>query len=226
MTATLPSELREVFARCTVAELVTIDAHGWPVARSVAPRYREGGTCIDVADSAAVELFDPHVAMLFAGEGPTVLVQGIGYDTRVLHIRPERVYAWDGDDPEVEPRLFDAHLEEVRSGHNEEPEVGHAAPRGGHGHWDHRLDDLDCALVACVGPDGFPFAARMEIAPDPRVGVLRLGRLPVGMPVDDGPACLHATDAGHLEGRGPRVHGDLMRGPDGWRVVPHAVLDA
>jgi hypothetical protein len=225
MTATLPSDLREVFARCTVAELVTIDERGRPVAKSVAPRYREGGMCIDVAGTDDT-VADPHVALLFAGEGPMVLVQGVAFEADVLHVRPERVYAWDGDDPAVEPRLFDAHLEEVRSGHNEEPEVQHAAPQGGHGLWDHRLDQLDCALLACVGPDGFPFAARLTVAPDPRGCVLRLPHVPVGMPVESGPACLHATDAGHCEGRGPRVHGDLMSGPDGWRVVPHAVLDA
>jgi hypothetical protein len=224
MTATLPPDLREVFARCTVAELVTIDERGRPVARSVSPKYHEGGVCIDVADGDGIS--DPHVALLFAGEGPTVLVQGTAFERSGLHVRPERVYAWDGDGPDVEPRLFDAHLEEVRSGHNEEPEVGHPAPEGGHGLWDHRLDELDCALLACVGPDGFPFAARTMIAPDPRGGVLRLPRVPVGMPVEPGPACLHATDAGHCEGRGPRVHGDLVAARDGWRVVPHAVLDA
>ncbi|WCB96043.1 hypothetical protein DSM104299_04797 [Baekduia alba] len=224
MTATLPADLRDVFARCSVAELVTLDELGRPVARSVSPSYREGGPCIAVRDGDGVG--DPHVALLFAGDGPTVLVQGTAYEHGTLHVRPERVYAWDGDGPDVEPRLFDAHLEEVRSGHNEEPEVGHAAPTGGHGLWDHRLDELDCALLACVGPDGFPFAARLEVHPDPRGGVLRLPRVPLGMPVDAGPACLHATDAGHAEGRGPRVHGDLLGGPDGWRVVPHAVLDA
>jgi hypothetical protein len=226
MTATLPSELRAVFSRCTVAELVTIDGHGRPLARSVAPRYREGGPWIGV-ETRAEDVADPHVALLFAGEGPTVLVQGTRAPAaRSMHVRPERVYAWDGDDPAVEPRLFDAHLEEVRSGHNEEPEVSHAEPAGGHGLWDHRLDELDCALLACVGPDGFPFAARLEITPDPRHGVLRLGALPVGMPLDDGPACLHATDAGHCEGRGPCIRGDLLQTSSGWQLVPHAVLDA
>jgi hypothetical protein len=227
MTATLPSDLRSVFSRCTVAELVTIDERGRPLARSVAPRYREGGSWIGV-ETRAEDVPDPHVALLFAGEGPTVLVQGTRAPAaeRAMHVRPERVYAWDGDGAAVEPRLFDAHLEEVRSGHNEEPEIGHAAPAGGRGLWDHRLDDLDCALLACVGPDGFPFAARLEITPDPRGGVLRLGALPIGMPLDDGPACLHATDHGHCEGRGPCVHGDLMRGRGGWQLVPHAVLDA
>jgi hypothetical protein len=155
-------------------------------------------------------------------------VQGTAALDDGFHVRPERVYAWRSDDPDAEPQLFDAHLEEVRSGHNEEPEVGHAGPAGGRGLWDHRLDELDCALLACVGPDGFPFAARLGVAPDPRSGVLRLPRMPLGMPVEPGPACLHATvsAAGAGGARGPRVHGDLLDGPEGWRVVPHAVLDA
>jgi Pyridoxamine 5'-phosphate oxidase len=227
MTATLPAELREVFAHCAVAELVTIDEHGRPRAQAVAPAYRHGGPCIDVRGAADVS-DDPHVALLFAEDGPMVLVQGTGHAEEVLHVRPERVYAWPSDDPDAEPQLFDAHLEEVRSGHNEEPAVAHAGPSGGHGLWDHRLDDLDCALLACVGPDGFPFAARLGVAPDPRGGVLRLPRPPLGMPLEAGPACLHATMSARGAGgaRGPRVHGDLLDGPGGWRVVPHAVLDA
>lgn len=217
MTATLPDDLREVFARCTEAELVTIDEQGRPRARAVTPRYREGGPCIDVT-GAAMPMEDPHVALLFAADDrPVVLVQGTAYDDGGLHVRPERVYAWDGGDADAEPRLFDAHLEEVRSGHNEEPEVPHAAPAGGRGHWDHRLDALSSGLLACVGPDGFPFAARLDVTPDPRGGVLRLPWLPVGMPVEEGPACLHAS------GNGPCVHGDLLDGAEGWRVVPHAV---
>jgi hypothetical protein len=219
MTATLPSDLRAVLARCTEAELVTVDERGRPVARAVTSAYREGGPCIDV--DAAAEVADPHVALLFGdgdGDGPMVLVQGTAYADGGLHVRPERVYAWAswGDD---DPRLYDAHLEEVRSGHNEEPEVGHAAPDGGRGTWDARLDGLAWAALACVGPDGFPFAARLEVAPDPGDGVLALPRVPVGMPVAAGPACLHVAS-------GPRVHGDLVAHGDGWGVVPHAVLDA
>src|SRR3954452_21770818 len=105
MTATLPSDLREVFARCTVAELVTIDGRGRPVARTVAPRYREGGPCIDVDHGVVAldDLDDHRVALLFAGEGRMVLVQGTAQEDDVLHVRPERVYAWDGDDPATEP---------------------------------------------------------------------------------------------------------------------------
>lgn len=215
MTATLPSELRGVFARCAEAELVTVDEGGRPRARAVASRYREGEACIDVVGPAPT-VGDPHVALLFCGDVPMVLVQGTAIaDDPLLRVRPERVYAWDADDGE--PRMFDAHLEEVRSGHNEEPEVPHAAPGGGRGHWDARLEGVSSGLLACVGPDGFPFAARLDVTPDPRGGVLRLPWLPVGMPVEPGPACLHAT------GNGPCVHGDLLDGAEGWRVVPHAV---
>jgi hypothetical protein len=222
MTATLPSELRDVFEHCTVAELVTIDERGRPVSRSVTPAYRPGGPSIEVAEGAAVT--DPHVALLFADADPTVLVQGTARADAGLHVRPERVYAWQPGDPDAEPRLYDAHLEEVRSGHNEEPEIGHPGPEGGAPVWDARLDALEEALLACVGPDGFPFAARLPIAPDPADGVLRLTRVPLGMPVEPGPACLRAACRG---GAGAaRVHGDLIAGPDGWALVPHMVLDA
>jgi hypothetical protein len=218
MTATLPSDLREVFARCPEAELVTVDEQGRPRARAVASRYRQGGPCIDVVD--APRIADPHVALLFTADRPVVLVQGTAYADDALHVRPERVYAWDADD--AEPRMFDAHLEEVRSGHNEEPEVSHAAPAGGRGRWDTRLEGVSSALLACVGPDGFPFAARLDVTPDPRGGVLRLPWLPVGMPVEPGPACLDAADDGGGGGR-VCVHGDLLDDDEGWRVVPHAV---
>jgi hypothetical protein len=218
MTATLPSELRDVFARSTTAELVTIDADGRPVARSVSPSYHQGGMCIDL-DARDAVVSERRVAIVFAHADPMVLVQGTAQVEDVLHVRPERVYAWSGDDPTAEPRLYDAHLEEVRSGHNEEPEVGHPGPEGGGAVWDERLDGLDTALLACVGPDGFPFAAQLAIEPDPDGRMLRFPRLPIGMPVEPGPACLHRA------GGGTRVHGDLVAGPEGWGLLPHTVLD-
>src|SRR5690242_7163164 len=135
MTATLPSELRDVFERSATAELITIDDRGRPHTRSVAPTYHQGGACIDI--EAGQTLGEPRVALLFAGDDPMVLVQGTARAEGVLHVQPERVYAWSAG--EAEPRLFDSHLEEVRSGHNEEPEVGHPGPDGGSGIWDERL---------------------------------------------------------------------------------------
>ena len=53
------------------------------------------------------------------------------YFTRIyVHVRPERVYVWRDGDVAREPELFDAHLEEVRSGHDEEPADEHAPTRG------------------------------------------------------------------------------------------------
>ena len=65
-----------------------------------------------------------------------------GTSTRIyIHVRPERIYVWaDGDSPR-EPRLFDAHMEEVRSGHDEEPDAEHPRRRGGAA-WDERMDEL------------------------------------------------------------------------------------
>ena len=217
MTATLPSDLRDVFARCTVAELVTIDGRGRPVAHSVVPAYRPGGPCIDVADGAP-EVGDPHVALLFADDGPMVLVQGTAQVQDVLHVRPERVYAWASGDPDAEPRLFDAHLEEVRSGHNEEPEVSHAGPEGGAALWDERLDGLDSALLACVGPDGFPFAVRVPVHADRAAGLVRIGADPVGAPIEPGVGCLRAAEL--------RVRGDLEEEQGGWVLRPHAMVGA
>jgi Pyridoxamine 5'-phosphate oxidase len=216
MTATLPSELRDVFERSSTAELVTIDDSGRPRARAVRPAYRQGGVCIDIAPGQSVR--DPRVALLFAETDLVVLVQGTAQSEGLLHVRPERVYAWSPDDPDGEPRLFDAHLEEVRSGHNEEPEIGHVGPEGGRSVWEPSLDEVDSGLLACVGPDGFPFAVRLAVSADPGERVLRLVEVPLGLPIEPGPACLHAGDA--------RVEGDLVAGPDGWGLVPHRLLGA
>ena len=65
------------------------------------------------------------------------------YFTRLyIHVRPERVYVWPGGDPTREPTLFDARMEEVRSGHDEEPPAPHAAAAGAPPVWDERMDEL------------------------------------------------------------------------------------
>ena len=44
------------------------------------------------------------------------------YYTRIyVHVRPERVFVWEDGDVTKPPECHDAHLEEVRSGHSEEP---------------------------------------------------------------------------------------------------------
>jgi len=152
------------------------------------------------------------------------------YDRIYLHVRPERVYVWAGAALDAEPTLYDAHVEEVRSGHNEEPEDGHVPPEGGLDVWDTRLDRLGredaTAVLAIVGPDGFPFAVRVPVRADARACVVHVEADPVGAPIDPGPACLcahaHAEDLTWQHSY--QVRGDLVE-QDGRLVLhPHRVV--
>jgi hypothetical protein len=152
------------------------------------------------------------------------------YDRIYLHVRPERVYVLADGDTDSEPTLYDAHVEEVRSGHNEEPEEGHAPPEGGLDVWDPRLDRLGredaTAVLAIVGPDGFPFAVRVPVRADAASCVVHIEADPVGAPIEAGPACLcahsHADDLTWQ--RSFQVRGDLIE-RDGRLVLhPHRVV--
>jgi hypothetical protein len=222
MTASLPGELTEVFERSVSATYVTVDGHGQPVVWPVAPTYHAAQGCIDVTREerqAADSRANAHVALLFCeGAGPMVLVQGTALvDPATIHVRPERIYVWPSADLDSEPQLYDAHVEEVRSAHNEEPEVGHAAPEGGTIEWDERLDALADGVLAFVGPDGFPFAVRVPVRADGAAGLLRIDADPEGAPIEPGLACLCAHDG--------RFHalGDLDGERGGWVLRPHRV---
>jgi hypothetical protein len=151
--------------------------------------------------------------------------------TRIyVRVRPERVYLWPEEDPEREPELLDAHLEEVRSGHNEEPEEGHAQPEGGGTVWHERLQELGrthpTAALAVVGPDGFPFAVRVAVRAERAAGLVHLEADPVGAPLEPGLACLtaHAHAPDFTWQRNFQVRGDLVRTSDGWALAPHRVV--
>jgi hypothetical protein len=152
------------------------------------------------------------------------------FDRIYLHVRPERVYVWPAGDTNAEPTLYDAHVEEVRSGHNEEPEEGHAAPEGGLDVWDTRMDRLGAedptAVLAFVGPDGFPFAVRVPVRADPPAHVVRIEADPVGAPIEAGPACLcahaHADDLTWQ--RSFQVRGDLVEQDGRFVLHPHRVV--
>jgi hypothetical protein len=152
------------------------------------------------------------------------------YDRIYLHVRPERVYVWAGGRLDAEPTLYDTHVEEVRSGHNEEPEEGHAPPEGGMDVWDPRLDRLGTedltGVLAIVGPDGFPFAVRVPVRADAAAHVVHIDADPIGAPMEPGPACLcahaHADDLTWQ--RSYQVRGDLVE-QDGRLVLhPHRVV--
>jgi hypothetical protein len=152
------------------------------------------------------------------------------YDRIYLHVRPERVYVWPRGDVEAEPTLYDAHVEEVRSGHNEEPEEGHAPPEGGMDVWDPRLDRLGTddptAVLAFVGPDGFPFAVRVPVRADQAAHVVRIEADPVGAPIEPGPACLcaHAHAEDLTWQRSYQVRGDLAEEHGRLVLHPHRVV--
>jgi hypothetical protein len=153
------------------------------------------------------------------------------YFTRIyVHVRPERIYVWPDGDPAREPQLLDTHLEEVRSGHVEEPPAEHAPAEGGGSAWDRRMDELGeryrTAVLSLVAPDGFPFSLRLPIELDREARRVRLGGGPLGVPLEPGLACLTAHDhhPDFLWQRNFQVRGDLVQDGDGWALVPHKLI--
>lgn len=153
------------------------------------------------------------------------------YFTRIyVHVRPERIYVWPGGDLHAEPQMYGSHVEELRSGHSEEPPVDHVPPEGGGPVWDPRIDELGTryshAVLAVVAPDGFPFSVRVPVVRDPDARLIRIAALPVGMPVDPGPACLtahdHAPDFAWQ--RNFQVRGDLVADGNDWVLLPHRLV--
>jgi hypothetical protein len=144
-------------------------------------------------------------------------------------VRPERVFIWRGGDPEVEPEIHDAHLEEVRSGHVEEPRVARAL-RAAEASWDSRMQELGSrypeAVLSWVALDGFPLAVRLPIALNRTAHRIRIEAEPAALPLAEGRACLTA----HFHGPGFewqenfQVRGDLVRGETGWELVPHKLV--
>jgi Pyridoxamine 5'-phosphate oxidase len=284
VTATLPEEVQQVFARFVTTEFTTVDKRGQPITWPVTPYYAPGGPCIDVttglgypkkADDAAA---NPKVGLLFSdptGSGmshpPMVLVQGTAevddrdldanserysrelavklpgaagfeppdflkswlswyYKRIYVHVRPERVYVWRDGDPTGEPELLDSHIEEVRSGHDEEPDDYHAPPHGTAAAWDGRIDELgrryETGVLSLVAPDGFPFSIRVPIEVDAGDGKIRIGEHALGVPAQPGLACVcaHDHDEGFKWQRNFHVRGDLVQDERGWAVVPQKLV--
>lgn len=153
------------------------------------------------------------------------------YYTRIyVKVRPERVFVWDHGDPTSEPMVHDSHLEEVRSGHSEEPAEAHEPKAGGAAVWDQRMDELGArhptAVLSWVGPDGFPLSVRLPVSPEATARRVALGAEPAGLPLAEGRACLtaHAHDERFRWQENFQVRGDLVRGDDGWALVPRRMV--
>lgn len=147
-----------------------------------------------------------------------------------VHVRPERVYVWPDGDASREPRLLDTHLEEVRSGHVEEPAAELPDAEGGESAWDGRIEELgrryESAVVTIVAPDGFPFSVRVPIELDRDARRIRLPDGALGVPAQPGLACVtahdHAPDFSWQ--RNFQVRGDLVEDGEGWSVIPHKLV--
>jgi pyridoxamine 5'-phosphate oxidase-like protein len=151
------------------------------------------------------------------------------YFTRIyIHVRPERVYVWRSADSE--PELYDAHMEEVRSGHSEEPDRFHAEPEGGAIDWHPRLNELGTtyptAVLSIVCPDGFPFAMRVAVRAHEADRQIRIEDPPAGAPLQPGLACLtaHTHDPGFGAMQNFQVRGDLVMRDGCWALIPHRLV--
>ena len=153
------------------------------------------------------------------------------YFTRIyIRVRPERVYVWARGDVSAEPELYDAHMEEVRSGHSEEEERFHAEPGGGQNPWSARLEQLGTtyltAVLSIVCPDGFPFSVRVPVRADAAARLIRIEGEPSGVPLQPGLACVtaHAHNDEFTWQQNFQVRGDLVPADGGWALVPRKLV--
>jgi hypothetical protein len=164
---------------------------------------------------------------------PPRFLDGIAawYVNRIyIKVRPERVFVWPQGEIAKPAECHDAHLEEVRSGHSEEPLQPHEPPAGGGLAWDERVEQLgrrySDAVLAWIAPDGFPLAVRVPVGVDPEARRISLDAQPAGMPLVEGRACLtaHGHDVDFKWRENFQVRGDLVRSRDGWALVPHKLV--
>jgi hypothetical protein len=153
------------------------------------------------------------------------------YFTRIyVHVRPERVYVWPEGDFTREPTLYGSHVEEVRSGHSEEPEQPLPSATPGSTPWDKRLKELgdrfETAVISILAPDGFPVSARLPIELDEAASRIRLKQVPTGIPLAPCRACLtaHSHDPEFLWQVNFQVRGNLVPEDGGWSIVPRKLV--
>jgi hypothetical protein len=171
----------------------------------------------------------PEIAKLTPPE-PVRRMLNWYYARIYIHVRPERVFVWPRGDTAAEPQLYGAHMEEVRSGHSEEPDRFHADPRGGASSWHPRIRELGTkypeAVLSIVSPDGFPFAIRVPVHVDEAARWITIGGELTGMPLQPGLACL--TAHGHAERfswqQNFQVRGDLAFMEGRWVLIPRRLV--
>jgi hypothetical protein len=164
---------------------------------------------------------------------PPKFVEGLMgwyFERLYVNVRPERVFVWTDGEIGREPEVHVAHMEEVRSGHTEEPPENRAAPVGGSVAWDGRITELGrrhpTAVLAWVSPDGFPLAVRVPVAVEEGARHISIDDVPAGLPLLEGRACLtaHAHGPDFEWQENFQVRGDLVRKGDSWKLVPHKLV--
>jgi hypothetical protein len=164
---------------------------------------------------------------------PPALIRGMfsWYYTRIyVKVRPERVFLWSTGDLTSPPEVLGSHLEEVQSGHVEEPPQPLPPREGGPRAWDERIEELgarhESGVLAWMAPDGFPLAVRVPVRVDPGRRRVAIGTEPASLPLAEGRACLtaHAHSPDFTWQENFQVRGDLVREGDGWSLVPHRLV--
>jgi hypothetical protein len=164
---------------------------------------------------------------------PPRLLEGMfnWYFERIyIKVRPERVFVWPDGDLGQPPEILDSHLEEVRSGHSEEPREPRAGTSGGSPIWDGRIEELGTryktAVIAWVAPDGFPLAVRLPVEVDKAAKRARITDELEGIPLVEGPGCLtaHAHGPEFEWQENFQIRGDLKREGAAWSLVPRKLV--
>ena len=139
-------------------------------------------------------------------------------DRIYVHVVPQRILVWRGETPEIV-------LDELPPG-----EAPPSQSPTGAAIWDERIDQLGVeyptAVLAIVGPGGFPLAARVAVRPDRAAGLVRIEAAPAGIPLAPGRACLtaHAHGPEFEWQRNFQVRGDLVGADGGWALRPRKLV--
>jgi len=138
-------------------------------------------------------------------------------DRIYVHVTPDRILVWPNGDIAAEPEVIGA-LPATEAAAQE--------PAPSATTWEPRIEQLGTqyptAVLAVVGADGYPFAARVPVWADRIAEVVRIGATPNGMALAPGRACLTA----HVHGpefewqRNFQVRGRLVEADSGWILEP------
>ncbi len=151
------------------------------------------------------------------------------YARLYIKVRPERVFIWPEGDLAEEPAIHDAHMEEVRSGHTEEPVADHGKLPQAPPAWDQRMDFLsehDTGVLSWIGPDGFPISVRVPFTAEAQSKSISIDAVSAGLPLLEGRACLtvHQHSPDFTWQRNMQVRGTVEPSDGGWRLVPRRIV--